>query len=262
MVTRTCLRGDQTRMNGFYIVSGKKIKQGLLIVIISFFTALFLFSESLSYLSVFSTKEGPRAIYKGEKGIALTFNIGWGDEKAAPILELLKKQNVKKATFFLSGEWAERHPELVEQIVKQGYEIGLLGYTYKDYTDLDDSEVRRDILMAQEVFKKLNVKNIKLLRTPTGHFDERVIQIAERLGYTLVHWSVNSHDWKNPGVEQIIKNVSVAKKGDIILLHASDSAKQTAQALPSIIQMTKKKGELQTVSEMIASGKAKTTLIR
>ena len=51
-------------------------------------------------------------------------------------LDTLKKHEVKSATFFLSGSWAERHPDLVERMVKEGYEIGMLGYEYKDYSEI------------------------------------------------------------------------------------------------------------------------------
>ncbi|WP_456272741.1 polysaccharide deacetylase family sporulation protein PdaB [Bacillus sp. AK031] len=248
-------------MNVFYTLNARRIKQIVLILVISFFTALFIFTGSLSALPVFSTEDGPKAIYKGDKGISLTFNVGWGDEKAEPILEGLEKQGVQSATFFLSGSWAERHPDIVEKIIKSGYEIGSLGYAYEDYSDLDDSKVRQDILKAQEVFEKLNIEDVNLIRMPTGHFDKRVLTIADKLGYTVVHWSVNSQDWTNPGVEKILENVSPAKKGDIVLLHASDSAKQTQKALPQIVKMLKSKGEFISVSEMIANGKAKTTLV-
>ncbi|AIE58683.1 polysaccharide deacetylase family sporulation protein PdaB [Bacillus methanolicus] len=250
-------------MNFFLVLRGKTLKQFLVVVIAAFFTAWFLYAESSIRIPVFSTKDGPKAVYKGEKNVALTFNIGWGDEKAKPILDVLKKENVKAATFFLSGSWAERHPDLVNRIVKDGYEIGMLGYVYKDYTELEEDKVRQDIVKAQEVFKKLNVKNVKLLRAPTGHFDKTTLKLADHFGYTVVHWSVDSKDWTNPGSEIIKKNVSKAKKGDIILLHASDSAKQTASALPGIIQVLKKKNlKLVTVSDMIVNGDAKANEIK
>jgi peptidoglycan-N-acetylglucosamine deacetylase len=254
-------RGD--RMNFFFILRGRSLKQLLVVVIAAFFTAWILYMQSSIHIPVFSSKDGPKAVYKGGKDVALTFNIGWGDEKAEPILDVLKKENVKAATFFLSGSWAERHPDLVNRIVKEGYEIGMLGYAYKDYTELEEEKVRQDILKAQEVFKKLNVKNIKLLRAPTGHFDKTTLKLAERFGYTVVHWSVDSKDWTNPGTEIIKENVSKAKKGDIILLHASDSAKQTASALPGIVQDLKRKGlKLVTVSDMIVNGDAKANEIK
>ncbi|KYD11063.1 polysaccharide deacetylase family sporulation protein PdaB [Heyndrickxia sporothermodurans] len=249
-------------MNFFMILSGKKLKHFLFIMVLSLFTALFIYSQTTAQVAVFSTKEGPKAIYKGEKGIALTFNIGWGDQKAEPIIDTLVKNEVKSATFFLSGSWAERHPDIVEKIVKSGYEIGNLGYAYEDYTDLESEQIRKDIVKAQEVFKKLNVKNVKLLRAPTGHFDKKTLKIAEDLGLTVVHWSVNSEDWTNPGVKQIINNIDKAKNGDIILLHASDAAKQTKSALPSIISKLKSRGSFTNVSDMIANGKVKTTLIK
>jgi len=250
-------------MNFFYVLNGKTIKQILIIGIASFFTAWFLFLGNIVQVPAFSAKDGPKAVYKGEKDIALTFNIGWGDEKAEPILDTLKEHGVKSATFFLSGSWAERHPELVERMVKEGYEIGMLGYEYKDYSELDEEKVRKDITLAQTAFGKLGIKNIQLLRAPTGHFDQKTLNIAQKYGYTVVHWSIDSKDWTNPGTNVIRGNVTKAKKGDIVLLHASDSAKQTNKALPLILEDIKKRNlKLVTISEMIANAKTSTSEIK
>ncbi|MBS4201639.1 polysaccharide deacetylase family protein [Bacillus sp. FJAT-49732] len=248
-------------MNFFITVNGRKVKQGLFIVLISFFTALFFFSQSILHTPVFGTKDEPKAIYKGEKGISLTFNIGWGDVQAGPILDVLEKKEVRSATFFLSGSWAEKHPDTVKRIKDMGFEIGSLGYAYEDYTELEDEKVRRDILRSLDVLKKMDIKDVTILRSPTGHFDKRTLKIANKLGLTVVHWSLNSQDWKNPGVNVIVKNVQKAQKGDIILMHASDSATQTAEALPAVISQIKEKDQLVTLSILIANGKVKTTLV-
>lgn len=262
MMTRAFGQGDGL-MKFFMVLQAKNIKQYSLILLTAVFTAWFLFVQNILHAPVFSTEDGPKAVYKGDKNIAITFNIGWGDEKAAPILETLKNEKIKSATFFLSGSWAERHPDMVSAIVKEGYEIGILGYDYKDYTDLSDQEIIRDISKAQEVFKKLNVKNIELLRAPTGHFDKRLLKISENFGYTVVHWSIDSKDWTNPGVERIVQNVSKAHKGDIILLHASDSAKQTNKALPDLIEELRGKDlNFVNVSEMISNSSARSEEIK
>ncbi|WP_059174165.1 polysaccharide deacetylase family sporulation protein PdaB [Bacillus sp. FJAT-27445] len=250
-------------MNFFIVLNGKRMKQLILIVVSAIFTAWIVYMESMVQVPVFSTKEGPKAVYKGEKDIALTFNIGWGDEKAAPILDVLEKENVRSATFFLSGSWAERHPDLVSRISKLGYEIGILGYGYEDYTTIEEDEIRKDLAKAQTAFGKLNIKGISLIRPPTGHFDMKTLKIAERFGFTVVHWSVDSSDWTNPGVKKIQANINKAVAGDIVLLHASDSAKQTAKALPGIIKTLQAKGlKFVTVSEMITSGEAKTEEVK
>lgn len=260
--TRKALDGGM-KVDFFVILNGKRMKQGILIIVSALFTAWIVYMENLVQVPVFSTKEGPKAVYKGEKDIALTFNIGWGDEKAAPILDVLEKENVKSATFFLSGAWAERHPDLVSRISKLGYEIGILGYAYEDYTAIEEGDIRKDLAKAQTAFGKLNIKKIGLIRAPTGHFDRRTLKIAERFGFTVVHWSVDSKDWTNPGIKKIHANIQKAGAGDIVLLHASDSAKQTAKALPGIIKDLQARGlKFVTVSEMIANGEAKTEEVK
>jgi polysaccharide deacetylase family sporulation protein PdaB len=262
-----CRQGDikckgEQFMNFFFILSGKKVKQTLIIMVASFFTAGILYIENGIQLPVFSTDDGPRAIYKGEKSekkVALTFDISWGDTKAIPILDTLKKEGVKNATFFLSASWAERHPDVVERILKDGHEVGSMGYQFQNYTDLEEEKIKRDILQAQEVFKTLGVKNVVLLRPPSGNFDKKVLKVAESIGYTVVHWSTNSKDYTNPGVDNIVNNVlGKIKGGDIVLLHASDRVKQTNDALPQIIKGIRQKGYTNsTVTDIISNAEAK-----
>jgi polysaccharide deacetylase family sporulation protein PdaB len=248
-------------MNFFYAINGKRLKQYFVVVIAALFAAAILFVDR-GPQSVFSTDSGPKAIYKGNeenKKIALTFDISWGEERALNILKVLKDEGLTNATFFLSASWAERHPEIVEKIVESGYEIGSMGYRYKSYTEMEDHEIRKDISYAQQILEKVTGKRPTLLRPPNGHFDKRVLKITESLNLDLIYWSKNSDDWKNPGVEQIIRNAtSNIEGGDIVLLHASDSAKQTAEALPIIINHIKQKGYgFTTITSIITNAESK-----
>ncbi|TLS35550.1 polysaccharide deacetylase family sporulation protein PdaB [Pseudalkalibacillus caeni] len=218
-------------------------------------------------LAVFSTADGPRAVDKvrtKDKKVALTFDISWGESRAIPILEVLKQKNVKNTTFFLSGAWAERHPDTVETIIENGHELASMGYRYKNYTEMEDEEIRKDIVRAQEAIEKISDEVPTLLRPPNGNFDKRVLNISGRLKQTVVHWSLDSEDWQNPGTDKIIENVTEnVRRGDIILLHASDSAKQTAAALPVIIDKLKDDGyTFVSVTELIADTKAKSKEVK
>ncbi|MEC0311615.1 polysaccharide deacetylase family sporulation protein PdaB [Bacillus subtilis] len=251
-------------MNHFYVWHIKRVKQLIIILIAAFAAASFFYIQRAVPLPVFSTDTGPKAIYKGEtdsKDISLTFDISWGDERAEPILNTLKANGIKNATFFLSASWAERHPDTVARIVKDGHQIGSMGYAYKNYANLESNEIKKDMNRAQTAFEKLGVKDIQLLRPPTGQFNKNVLKVAKQYNYTVVHYSVNSQDWTNPGVEKIIDNVTKqVSGGDIILLHASDSAKQTEEALPDIIHQLKEKGfKNVTVGDLIANSDAKST---
>jgi peptidoglycan/xylan/chitin deacetylase (PgdA/CDA1 family) len=127
-----------------------------------------------------------------------------------------------------------------------------------NYTELENAKIRQDLMQAKKVFDTLGIKEITLLRPPGGNFNKNVLKIADSLGYTVVHWSIDSRDWLNPGTKTIIENVTDnMEAGDIILLHASDSANQTAKALPKIIATMKEKGYRNvSVSQLIANGDA------
>jgi polysaccharide deacetylase family sporulation protein PdaB len=241
-------------MNYFLVLNGKKIKQAVFIAVAVLFAAAIIYSEQ-GYISVFSNNE-PAAIYSvqtDKKLIALTFDISWGDTQPDPIVKTLEDNGLKKATFFLSSPWSETHPKIVEHIKKAGFEIGSHGHKFTNYSALSDEEIHKQISAAHGILTELVGKEPQLIRMPNGDFDKRVLRIANDLGYSVIQWDTDSQDWKNIGVENIVKRViSKAHPGDIVLLHASDSSKQTREALPQIINQLKAKGyEFVTVSELI-----------
>lgn len=251
----------------FYITSKRKLKQLSFITIIAFFTACLVYIQPPKTFSTFSTNKGPMAIYKGDasqKNVALTFDISWGDENVLKVLDVLRNQRITNATFFLSAAWAERHPEIVETIVKQGHEIGTLGYRYKSYTQLTPVEMQRDLNNSAEVFNRLGIKDIKLFRPPNGEYNKEVIKLAARNNLSVIHWSINTEDWRNPGTNNIVKSIkNNTDPGDIILLHASDSALQTPKALPLIWSYLKDEGYNNvTVSQMISNTKTNIKIVK
>jgi polysaccharide deacetylase family sporulation protein PdaB len=251
-------------VQSFYAFKLNKWKRWSVVVLFAFFTAIMIWFEQDGSFPVFSNEE-PAALTKGnadEPNIGLTFNISWGEEKVHDILKQLE-QNQVQATFFVSGEWAERHPEILEKITDGKHEIGMLGYRYKSYLDQETAAVRKDLLHAREVFGKLGYEDITLLRPPSGHFDKEIIELAEGLDFQVVHWNVSSDDWNNPGTMQITDNVmKQTENGDIILMHASDSAKQTAESLQKVLPGLKNKGfHFVSVSELITQAHAKSKLV-
>lgn len=228
----------------------------MIIGIAAFFTAGILYVET-PLLPVFSpNEEGPVAIHRVEAErpeLALTFDISWGEQQLAPILETLQHKNVEHATFFVSAAWAERHPDLLQTIVDAGYEIGSHGYRHEHYTRWEEDQIKKDIQQAHSVLSELTEEAPKLLRPPNGSFDKRVLEVAESLNYDVIHWSIHSHDWENPGVEAIVENTTTnVTNGDIILFHASDSAKQTPEALPIALDKLESEGySFVTISQLL-----------
>lgn len=241
-------------MNYFLVINGKRIKQFVFIAVAIIFAAGIIYSEKTN-VTVFASEQ-PAAVYSvptEKKIVALTFDISWGEKRPEPIVKVLEDKGVKSATFFLSSPWAKSHPDLVARIAKDGYEIGSHGHKHTDYSTLEDAEIRKQILTAHQLLSEVTGKSPTLIRLPNGDFDKRVLNIADGLGYTVIQWDTDSMDWKNIGTDKIVKRVvSGAHPGDIILLHASDSAEQTHLALPQIIDELRSKGyEFVSVSEML-----------
>jgi len=242
------------RKTVFVSIDGRKVKRMLFVAIAVLFAAGIIYTES-EHVAVFKSNE-PAAIYSVEtdkKILALTFDISWGDTRTEPILKVLEDKGVKKATFFLSSPWSKSHPDIVKKIVDAGYEIGSHGHKHVNYSSLSDEEIRTQIQTAHQILQEVTGKTPNLIRMPNGDFDKRVLRIAHELDYTVIQWDTDSLDWMNPGVDKIINRVvSRAHNGDIILMHASDSCKQTHLALPVIIDELRKKGfEFVTVSELL-----------
>ncbi|WP_017729548.1 polysaccharide deacetylase family sporulation protein PdaB [Halalkalibacterium ligniniphilum] len=243
-----------------WVFQAKHLKQLSIIITAAFFSAGLLYVER-TQLMVFSTPDGPQAFYRAEiekKEVALTFNLSWGEKRVEPILDVLKQKKVNEATFFVSASWAERYPDLLAKIKESGYAIGSHGYQYKSYTAWEDERIRKDLRTSQLVLTELTGEKPTLLRPPNGDFDKRVLQLASSLDYTIVHWSVNSRDYENPGVDVIVEEVvNETNPGDIILMHASDSVKQTHKALPIIIDQLREKGYVfRSVEELMANSHA------
>lgn len=241
-------------MNFFLVLNGRKLKRLFFMAVALCFIAGVMYVEK-DNISVFSQNE-PSAIFQvntNKNVLALTFDISWGDTRAEPIIEVLQEKGITKATFFLSSPWAQSHPDITKKIVDAGYEIGSHGHRHENYSTLNDEDIRKQISTAHHILNKVTGDAPKLIRFPNGDFDKRVLRIANEMNYTVIQWGTDSLDWKNPGVNNIVSNVvKKAKKGDIVLLHASDSSEQTHLALPEIIDQLRKQGyEFVTVSELL-----------
>lgn len=207
----------------------------------------------------------PAAIYKVDtpkKILALTFDISWGEKSPGPILDVLAAKQVKKATFFLSGPWVSHHQEIAKRIRDMGYEIGSHGHMHKNFSEYSDAWIREQTTKAELSIKEVLGVKTTLIRTPNGDFNPHVLGVLNRMGYTVIQWHTDSLDWMNPGVGAITQRVLTrAIPGDIILMHASDSCKQTHIALPAIIDGLRAKGySFVTVSELLSGVDVRTTV--
>nr|WP_092069666.1 polysaccharide deacetylase family sporulation protein PdaB [Dendrosporobacter quercicolus]NSL47549.1 polysaccharide deacetylase family sporulation protein PdaB [Dendrosporobacter quercicolus DSM 1736]SDL93969.1 polysaccharide deacetylase family sporulation protein PdaB [Dendrosporobacter quercicolus] len=221
-----------------------------------FYSVIGLLAISATYIQVADViADGPIAIAgvrTDQKVVALTFDHSWGNKFTPSILDTLQTNNLK-VTFFIMGPWAQKYPEVAQRMAKDGHEIASHGYRHENYGDKTAEWVKSDIEKAHAQIKEVTGVEPKLLRPPNGHYSQQSLKTTDELGYKTIIWNVDSLDWKNPGRDVIVERVAKRlKPGAIILLHASDTPVQTAEALPILIEKIKSEGyQIVTVGELL-----------
>jgi len=234
------------RIFGFY-----ELKARTKIALITLLATVLL-TSSVVYVQAYHKLKPVYEIKTEKKVVALTFDISWGNNTPIPVIDILKSNGVK-STFFLSGPWVKQYPDVPKRIKEDGHEIGSHGYRHINLSNLSKAEIKDELMKAHNNIKEVTGVDANLIRTPNGDFNDQVIEAIHESKYEAIQWSTDSLDWMNPGVNSIIDRVSKrVHPGDIILMHASDTCKQTTEALPVIIKNLKAQGyEFVTVSELL-----------
>lgn len=185
------------------------------------------------------------------KIVALTFDDGPNKRTTPAILKILREKDVK-ATFFVIGESAERSPEMMREIIKDGHEIGNHTYDHEKLTELKVNKVADELKKTETIIEKYEDKPA-FFRPPGGFYNRNVLATAQQMGYRLVLWSVDPRDWARPSVQQVVKTVlSHVHPGDIILLHDGQYPSPTPQAVTQVIDSLKAQGyTFVTMSELL-----------
>lgn len=214
--------------------------------------AIVLLSSSVLYVQAGNKLKPVYDVKTDKKIVALTFDISWGNSTPMPVINILKENNIK-CTFFLSGPWVKQYPEIPRRIKEDGHEIASHGYRHINLSNLSKTEIKEEIMKAHKNIKEETGMDACLIRTPNGDYNNQVIEAVHESNYEAIQWSVDSLDWMNPGINTIIERVSKkTHPGAIILMHASDTCKQTSEALPTVIKNLKEQGyEFVTVSELL-----------
>jgi peptidoglycan-N-acetylglucosamine deacetylase len=155
----------------------------------------------------------------GMNAVALTFDDG-PDPNVTPILlELLNKHSVK-ATFFVTGQNAERYPGIIRKILTQGHLIGNHSYKHDPILMLREKKtVFIEITKCQNVLQKFGVSSFAF-RPPAGITNPRLRKVLLDLDMYCVNWSCRALDAGNRKINGLAKKIlNKVKADDIILLH-------------------------------------------
>ena len=249
--------------------------------LLAFSLGLLIYVFFVQPLWVLAALEWPNVLYraKTEKAlVALSFDDGPHAEFTPQLLEILERFGAK-ATFFLIGERAERHPELVRRILDEGHEIGnhywkdgsVLGHLSEKFVKRleaterviqaappdrieDDSDRRREGYSEKAASSR---RTPKFFRAPGGVAWPWQLRLVRERGYTCVLGCAYPHDPMRPPVEYICwlikKNL---RPGTIVILHDGiQDATRGIAVLPEILAEGARRGlKFVSIGELVERG--------
>jgi len=180
------------------------------------FLAYELFEQPTNQIFGRTLTEGPT----NERVVALTYDDGPNPPYTSRILDVLEREHVH-ATFFLVGRAVQAYPAIVEREVRDGDAIGNHTWDHRHLIVMPRSQVRSSLQRTDAAIYSASGEHTNLMRPPFGARDWVVMQVARKMGYTVVMWSVPlARDWEYPPARVIAQRIlSKVSDGSIIVLH-------------------------------------------
>lgn len=190
------------------------------------------------------------SVDRNDNKIAVTFDVAWENSNTAELLSILDEYDAK-ATFFVTGDFCDRHPEDVELFYTAGHEIGNHSDAHPHVAQIGVNDLINDTRECTRKIKMLTGEDPVLYRAPYGEYSDNMLTTIDGMGLKTIQWDADSIDWDGASVEDIEKRIiKNTKSGSILLFH--NDLENTTMALPVILKQLKQSGyEFVTVSELI-----------
>ena len=189
---------------------------------------------------------------------SLTFDDGPHPEFTPRLLQILKRHGAS-ATFFMIGEKAQRHPDIVRCVAEAGHTIGNHSWSHVSFPPLDGAQRREQIWACAKVIKSCGKR---LFRPPYGHLNARSRLDILLSGHKVVGWNVDVRDWERRDAGLIAQDLlGRTQAGSIILLHDSLAEEDanadrtvTLEAVQLFLQGIGKRLRFVTVPQLLRQG--------
>ena len=191
-------------------------------------------------------------VARDDNKIAVTFDVAWENSNTAELINILDEYDAK-ATFFVTGDFCDRHPDDVETFHKAGHEIGNHSDAHPHVAKIGVNDLINDTRECSRKIKMLTGEEPAVYRAPYGEYNDNMLTTIDGMGLKTIQWDADSIDWDGATVEDIEKRIiKNTKSGSILLFH--NDLENTTMALPVILKQLKNSGfEFVTVSDLIYS---------
>jgi peptidoglycan/xylan/chitin deacetylase (PgdA/CDA1 family) len=169
------------------------------------------------------------------KRVTLTFDIGFVPANKE-LMKMLADRGIQ-ATFFVVGDSMSRHPDVINDILHYGHELGNHSWSHNIMHGMTEAQIVAELQKTEATVQAANPKATTkpFFRAPFGAINDTIVKVAQQEGYYVIGWTVDSRDWTT-GITadkvyaRVTQNVC---PGAIIVMHDVNQA--NSPALPRIL---------------------------
>jgi peptidoglycan/xylan/chitin deacetylase (PgdA/CDA1 family) len=180
--------------------------------------------------------------------ISLTFDDGPDARWTLAVLDALARCGAT-ATFFMLGERVLAEPDAARAVRAAGHDVQLHGHRHVRHTELDEREIELDARQAVAALHGIGV-HPTCWRTPWGVRSAANRAVAERLGLTLVDWTLDTHDWRgDPASAMFARAQHRLVPGAVVLMHDAlgpgarrDGCQSTVELIEPLVLAARARG--------------------
>ncbi|MFF5425359.1 MULTISPECIES: polysaccharide deacetylase family protein [unclassified Streptomyces] len=166
------------------------------------------------------------------RSMVLTFDDGPDPRHTPAILSTLRRHDCR-AMFFVCGEMAAAHPDLLRRIADDGHVVGNHSWSHPLVPKLRPSRIRAELGSTSDLVEQTLGTAPLWYRAPYGAWNRHSFEIGAELGMEPLGWTLDTLDWKEPGSGTIVRRVLAgAAPGVVVLSHdAGGDRSQSVSAL-------------------------------
>ena len=196
----------------------------------------------------------------GQKIVCLTFDDG--PSSTTPlVLETLRQKQVLATFFVMAADNNRKYLPLIQTEADNGHQIALhtASHEYKKIYQSPESYWQDITELLQAISPYTDTEKIRYLRFPGGSTNtvsrkyggsdimKRLKAQAQEKGYRYIDWNVCAEDAAggHPSAEEIYRNILREAQNQtvcVVLMHDTAATKNTAKALPDVIDWFREQG--------------------
>ena len=179
----------------------------------------------------------------GDPEVIFTFDDGPHETRTVPILDELRRRNIKAIFFWVgyrvakNGKHRDLRRRLVERAVADGHIIGNHTINHVHLCSISRELAAREIDVNARIFEKLTGQPQLLFRAPYGNHCPRLVSMLHERHLGHVFWDIDPREWEHKDAKRtasaVIRKLKKLRGRAVILLH--DTKPASVRALPRIL---------------------------